>query len=332
MKSRYKIEDLTLKDDSLEEQSRTRKIFQELRLRAMKGKSLSEHEKNFMGMALKLSIIDTESIDDFPVLDNYKFKNLYLVYFRDISGGSVYFKPNGQIIYQLGPEELKKDLKYLYEKAQEWDIMVNGKSQTNELMNVAALEVRNELDILDNLPEHTNDPYAKGRFRYRYRRWAVLLQNKYIYCKSLELFEQFDKSDFVLRLNGNDIEITAYTLIHVMTRHFSQITKQYPTSKSFHNEDFKPQYLTMNLQAIFNLIDEAKIRILPASCIYFVYRKRNYALWISEKTRAVKGMGSIKYLRIDTFYPLEDQGVLDKISAEGKFHMLNPEVSIYLKN
>jgi hypothetical protein len=332
MKSRYKIEDLTLKDDSFEEHSRMREIFQKLRSIAMRGKFLSEFEKDFMGTALKLSIIDTESIDDYPILDNYKFKSLYLVYFRDITGGGVYFKHIGQNIYQLSPEELKKDLKYLYEKAQEWDIMVNGRSQPNEMMKAAAIEVRRELAILDNLPENKNDPYAKGRFRYRYKRWAVLLQNKYIYCKSLELFEQFDPSDFVLRLNGNEIEITESTIIHVLARHFSQITKQFSTSKSFHNEDFKPDYLTTNLQNIFNLIDEAAITLLPTRCIYFLFRNRKYALWISDKTKAVKGKGEVRYLRIETFYPLEDQFVLDKISAEGKFHSLNPEVSIYLKD
>lgn len=330
MKSRYRIDELDLKDDSPEEQFRTRKIFLDLRSRALKGKSLTEHEKNFMGLGLKLSIIDSETIDDYPVLENYKFKSLYLIYFRDISGGGNYIKYIGRDLYKPTPEELNKDLKYLHEKAQEWDKLVNLKSQPNELMNEVAIEARNEIEILNNLPEHKVDPYFKGRFTYRYRRMATLLQNKYIYCKSLELFEQFDQSDFVLSLNGCNIEVTPFTIIHILTRHFSQITKQYPTSKSFHNEDFKPEYLTINLQNIFDHIDEAAICIIPTRCIYFKYKNRNYAIWISEKTKTVRGKGTIKYTRMDTFYPIEDHDSLEDIVANSNYYPINNELGIYL--
>ena len=43
----YEIEDLDLKNNSEEEQLRTRLIFEDLKLKAQNGVSLTEHEKDF---------------------------------------------------------------------------------------------------------------------------------------------------------------------------------------------------------------------------------------------------------------------------------------------
>jgi hypothetical protein len=337
MKCRYKPEELHLKDDSPEEHSRVRETFNKLRDRAVQNKPLFEYEKDFLGRCLKFSIVDHETIDDFPSLDNSKFKSLYLVYFRDLNGAGIYTKyagydeKKGHLLYNPPQSEVQQDLHYLIGKAEEWNGLINSTAQPNELMKETSIEARNEIHELEKIPEFQNDPYYKGRFRYRNKRKAVLLQSKYIHCLALELFETHAPSDFILNLYGYEVEITPYLIIHILTRHFSQITKQYPTTKSFHNEEFKPGLLGIELKKIFEEIDKSHIiKTFPTTNIQFRYRNTDYSLWISKKSKTVKGEGTIEYLRVDTFYPIEERQALDKLKKEYKLQMINSDLGVYL--
>jgi hypothetical protein len=331
MRHFYKKEELNLMDDSPEEQTRVRKIFLTLKDKAKQGKFMTEIEKDFMGICLKLSKIDKETVDEFPTLDNYKFKSLYLIYFRDLTGGSKYTKYIGEELYTPIATEVRNDLDYLYQKANEWDNLLNKKVQSTELLSQVSTETRNEIKCLENVPEFKSDPFIKGRFTYRFKKIAILLQSKYIYCKSLEWYELYDPSDFILTLNNLEIEITSYSIIHILTRHFSKITKQYPTKKSFHNDDFMPEFLPQNLKRIFEAFEESNLlNAFRQGNIQFRYKKRDYSIWISEKRKTIKGMGTIKYLRVDTFYPIEDNHLQQKLKTDLKLIQINPDLGLYI--
>ena len=50
--------------------------------------------------------------------------------------------------------------------------------------------------------------------------------------------------------------------------------------------------------------------------IPFKYKGNKYGLWIEKSTRSIKNQGVVEYLRIKTFYPIEDNRDLDKLDQE----------------
>lgn len=120
----FDINELTLSDNSGEEQMRTRKIFDTLKQKAISGDFLTEHEKEFFCTGVKLSLLNDGKIEDYPCCDNPKFKFLYLVYFHDLTGGKGFYKPKGTAIIKVEPTEAQLDLEYLYAKADEWETTI----------------------------------------------------------------------------------------------------------------------------------------------------------------------------------------------------------------
>lgn len=60
----YSIDELNLKDSSEEEQIRTRKIFDNIKERSINELFISEHEKDFFCLGVKLSLLDDGKIED----------------------------------------------------------------------------------------------------------------------------------------------------------------------------------------------------------------------------------------------------------------------------
>ena len=81
MKQNFSINELQLKNDSVEELNRTREIFDVLKEKAIKGEPLSEHEKEFFCLLLKLSLLNDGNWDTYSCCDNYKFQFLYFLAF-----------------------------------------------------------------------------------------------------------------------------------------------------------------------------------------------------------------------------------------------------------
>jgi hypothetical protein len=52
----YKIEELSMRDDSAEEQVRTRNIFEDLKKKVNQGETLSHHEIEFFCTCVKLGV------------------------------------------------------------------------------------------------------------------------------------------------------------------------------------------------------------------------------------------------------------------------------------
>ncbi len=109
----YSIEELNLKNDSEEEQIRTRKIFENIKERCKNNEPVTEHEKDFFCLGVKLSLLkDDGRLEDYSCCDNYKFKMIYRSYFHDLSGNGEYEKVKRMTIYQVGEEEKNKDISY----------------------------------------------------------------------------------------------------------------------------------------------------------------------------------------------------------------------------
>ena len=130
----FQIDELKLKDSSNSEQVRARKIFEVLKQKAINNETLTEHEKEFFCLAVKISLLNDGTLEDYPCCDNYKFKYLYLTYFRDLSGGISYQKVKGTSLYKVEINEVQADLQYLYDKAGDWDKIVLKTNHPDQLL------------------------------------------------------------------------------------------------------------------------------------------------------------------------------------------------------
>ena len=252
----YKREELDLKDDSPEEQQRTREIFEKLKEKAIKGEKLSEHEKDFFCLGVKLSQLDDGRMEDYDCCANYKFKIIYLAYFHDLSGLGTYQKVKGTALYSPERQEIENDIAYLTRVESEWRKIVITTNHSSELLQQISKETRQDLSELEKTKGKLL--FRRDRIRHIIDRRKIILQSKYIYCMALQIFEMFDEKEFILNINEEEIEINEFSIIHILNRHFAQTTKPDPT-KSFHIEDFEPKYLNKQLKDIFEDIDKSEL-------------------------------------------------------------------------
>lgn len=327
----FSRDELNLRNDSDMEQVRTRKIFEALKEKAMKRETLSEYEKEFFCLHVKVSLLNDGNIEDYVCCDNYIFKFLYLAYFRDLTGRSAFYKYKGTTIYKVEPSEVQQDLNYLHGKSEEWDIIVQKTKHTDQLLQQLTIETRNEIKHLDHQPEFYNDRNAKGSFKYIFKRKSIILHSKYIYCIALEIFEALKPDDLILNINSTVIEFNEYSLVHILNRHFASTIKQYDTKKSFHNMDFKPRILSVQLKVILFEIDKSELLATKTiDKIGFQFNGTDYLLWTSEKTKSVRGKGNIFYRRIDSFYPVLDMEEKNKLVANYNLIKLSESLSAYV--
>jgi hypothetical protein len=321
-----------MKDDTIAEQVRTRKIFEVLKAKAIKQEILTEQEKDFFCLGLKLSSLNDGVWEDYSCCDNYKFKNLYLTYFRDLTGGTAFLKVSGMTVYKVEANEAQQDLQYLYDKSDEWDLVIQKPNHNGQLLQQISAETRNDLKNLSNLPEFNNDPFIKGSFKYIFKKRAILLQSKYIYCIALEIFENLKPADLLLEINSIQIEFNEFSLVHILNRHFAEIAKQFITNKSFHNEDFKPRILSVQLKEILHDIDCSKLLVGKSIAkIGFQQNGIDYIIYTSEKEKSVKGnKGNIIYRRLDTFFPVTETTEYNNLISTSKLITINQTLSVYV--
>ncbi len=324
----FKIDELVFKDDSEAEQLRVRKIFETLKEKAIKHEFLSEHEKNFFCLAVKISQRPDGVWEDYPCCDNFKFQQLYLIYSKDLQGGSKYYKVNKQ---KVEPNEVREDLDYLYKKAEDWEEIIHKVNHKDQLLQEISIEARKDLKNLDNLPEFVNGLYSKGSFLYIFKKRTILLYSKFIYCYALEFFEKLTQIDLIFEINGKQIEFNEFSLIHILSRHFAELTKPYNTKKTFHIRDFEPMILIAHLKEVLNKIDASKVLIGKSiDKIGFQLNGIDYLIWTSEREKFIKGTGKVVYRRLETFYPLSDLAEKTKLITTADKIKIDETLSVYI--
>ncbi|SEB21966.1 hypothetical protein [Pedobacter hartonius] len=329
---KYKPAELTLRDDSEKEQQRTRTIFEDLRLLAKDNKQLSEHEKNFLCTGIKLSAVDDDSIDNYLACDNFKFKFLYLIYFHDLTGGGRYSMPSKLEMIEVPLILRQQQLQYLNDKSTEWLAIINTLNHTEELLNQVSFEARNELKWLDSQEEFKNGFMFGGRNRYNAKRKAILLQSKYIHCIAKEIFETAPVEEFILAINGENLEFNEFSLVHILNRHYAEMVKQYSVGKSFHTEDFYPRMLHTQLADIFKEVDNSGVlKNADLKRIAFKFSGSDYIVYTELKTKQVKGVGNVQFRRIQTFYPVNEKAVVDELRSDYVLIQLNNDLAVYTK-
>lgn len=326
----YNIDELTMQDNSQEEQYRTREIFEVLKEKAINNEFISEHEADFFCSGVRLSFLDDGKIEDYSCCSNYKFVSLYLDYYRDLSGHSNYEKIRGVGVYNPGINEIKKDVAYLNNVKNHWASIVSITNHSNELLKHISKEAREDLKSVERnkgklLFKREKDKYAIDKMK-------VLLQSKFIYCLALKIFEMHSSDDFILNLNGHDIEFNEYSITHILSRHFAEITRPNP-NRSFHNENFIPRQLNIQLKSILEAINNSGVYAnQPIQKIAFKFQNKDYLIWTNEQTKQVAGIGNINYIRLETFYPIENRVDIQDLNTNYTLVQINEEISVYLKN
>lgn len=324
----FKIEELVLLNDSIEEQDRTRKIFENLKSKAISGEEMSEHEKDFFCQGVKLSKLDDGKLEDYTCCNNFKFKMTYLSYFQDLSGLGQYEKVKGTSIYNPDRKEIYRDIEYLKKESNSWNSIISITNHDNELLQQISKETRNDLKSIEKSKGRLL--FRRDKEKYILSKRATLLQSKYIYCMALQTFEMFDRKEFIISLNGIEIEINEFSIIHILNRHYSEITKT-NSSKSFHIEDFEPKYLNKQLGIIFQEIDKSELyKNCSIKRVAFRYKSIDYTIWINERTKQIKGKGNVSFYRLETFYPITDQKELSELMANQDLKKINDELSVYI--
>lgn len=328
----FKIDELDFGDDSEESQSQSRRIFEVLKQKAIKREFLSEHEKEFFCTGVKLSLLNDGTWEDYECCENPKFKFLYLTYFRDLTGATPVFKPRQLQLEKVMRDEVERDLAFLDIKAKEWDALIMKSNHPEEMLNQISKETRLELKAFNKQYDIISKPYIKWTYFYEYKKKAILLHSRYIYCIALEIFETLEVSDRILEINNEAIEFNEFSLIHIVNRHYSEVAKQFDTKKTFHNEDFRPRILPGQLKDILNEIDKSNwFKEMPIDKIAFQLNGDSYLIWTSLESRSVKGKGIVNYRRLNTFYRITDTTELTNLNKYS-LRLIRDGLYVYTSN
>jgi hypothetical protein len=325
----YTVEELNLKNESEEEQVRTRKIFDDLKNRATDNKKFFEREKDFFCTCLKLSDLNDGKPEDFDVCKDSIFKELYLTYFHNNLSEPFYKHKKGNGIVQVGHHEKIKDFKILMNISDQWYEEIKIENHSDRILQELSIETRRELKDLDTKYPPLLRKFAKKQDDYRLKKDKIILQSKFIYLLVKSVIENNDEKDFQIPFSGEIVEFTIFSLVHIVSRHYSEAIKDNP-DKTYHYENFYPTELHIDLNNILLEIDKANlIDINKTDNIIFKFRKIVYQLYIQKKWESRKGKGNIQIFRIQTFYPIYSELKLNGLAENFNEIELNQDLSVY---
>ncbi|MDN3593961.1 hypothetical protein [Zunongwangia endophytica] len=315
--------------DSDEEQKRTREIFEELEKRAKAEKPLLEREKDFFCRCLKLSdyVVDGNP-EDYQVCNDFLFKHLYPIYFSSGLKSDAVYKPHKGKLYLVPLNERIKDLKFLYSTQIKWLKKIETTNHSDQLLQTLASETRNDLKKLKR--KEGTLFFKKQKKQYALKKEKQILHSKFIYLLVKKTIQNYEESDFKFEFMGKNVEIDAYSLIHIINRHYAEIIKE-NTDKTYHIEDFEPDLLHIKLKDILNQIEEKKVAISNTEKIAFRYNDQDYRIWLKERVKFKKGIGKIEFSRLETFYPIGDEQELKDLSENFKLIVINEQLQTYIE-
>ena len=325
--------DLQILSNSEEEQERTRKVFEYLKLLASNNEFMTEQEKTFFCMCVKNSLLNDGNVSNYLCCENYLFKELYLTYWADLTGTGRYTKLYGCDIKEVPLSEKQADLEKLISTAKDWEELVIKENHSEKLLQAMSKEARESIKLLNKEPEFNpqNNPFFKGSFLYKYKKWNLILYAKYIYLMAKEVFEYSTKEEFHFNLCGQSIEMDELSIIHILQRHFGEGVKKFQSGKSHFYGEFKPKELNNQFRDILARIEQSQT--LTAGDIFklpFLYKQHPYMIWISKKTKQEKGQkGNIKFLHLSSFHPIKDKDLLIDLENNYELILIDNELSIY---
>lgn len=327
----FSPDELEFKEDSFAEQVRTRKIFEELKKRAIAGKSLLEREKRFLCFGLKISYIEKDGKpEDFKFCDDFIFRELYLTYFHNNLSGPFHKAKRGKIVEVTQKEQIQ-DFKKLQAFSNKWQKEIEKTNHKDQVLQELASETRKDLKELDKKYPRIVRRFRKQQDKYRLQKDKIIMQSKFIYHLTKSVIEDYDKSEFEIPFSGQTVELTIYSFVHIISRHYSEHIKD-KLDKTYHYDHFYPKELHLDLRNILKEIDKLnRIDINNTDNIIFEYKNVVYHLWIQKKIKQVKGKGNVSFNRIQSFYPIYDKDKISAIESDYEKVELNENLKVYIE-
>lgn len=285
-------------------------IVQSLYTKAYNNEPLSLAEERFIGGIIEqLRDKDgkrAQKIEDFEGCKNYHFRSRYLLYVNDLNGHKKVMDYYGPI-----PEKIKvKDTAFLQKTYEEWETQLEGKLNGFGLINYVAQELKHQLKELNRFAIRLQ---IGSRYK-EYLRKTLFLHAKYIYLLVKEFYEELGQNEEHIEIRGNGILVDGFTYVHTMFRHYASHIKQHQMNKSYHfdqNIGFKevPNFL-------YKTLESYKALALPfdGRHIYFNFNGTSYAIWFRPFKKSLPGNVQKEYLRVQTFYPIENPMEISKLS------------------
>ena len=327
----YLQEELDIKNGSESEQIRTRKIFDDLKEKALNGKFLLEREKEFLCMGLNLTIHESDGRpENFDFCNDYIFRELYLTYFHNNLAGPFHKAKKGKIV-EVSEREQIKDFKRLQSISNQWYKQIEITNHKDQVLQELAIETRKDLKELDKKYPRLIRRFRAKQDKYRLQKDKIILQSKFLYHMIKSMKQDYDQSEFEIPFSGQVVELTDYSLVHITNRHYAEPIKDKP-EKSFHYQNFYPKELHIDLRNILTEID--KLRLIDLNLtdnVVFEFDGVVYQLWIQKRTKQVKGKGNVVFNRIQSFYPIYDQEKLSEINTNYDKTKINDKLELYLK-
>jgi hypothetical protein len=313
-----------------EEHERLRAIFDDLVTRGKVGKKLSMIEQEFVFHGITFF---NENPNNFPFVEDARFRSHYLTYSFDLSGGSKYWTARGGQYIQIPPIERDNDLNYLLTEAERWKGKVDPKCQYPEgLMKEVAKEAREDRKSLDKYHNIAGRPELVGTYFYENLTSGLYLRAGANYVFGKKYWEETAPANLSFTFCGEVIEFTEYSMIHILNRHFAERTKQYPSGKDYHTEDIIPWAMPKQVKEIMTQINASGLlKKQHKTEVNLKYKGEIYQFWADYQDRFVKGhKGPIQYKRVQSFYRATDSGVLAKLKSGYKEVSLSTDLSVFV--
>ncbi|WP_294733874.1 hypothetical protein [uncultured Flavobacterium sp.] len=327
----YTVQDLEIVNGfKEEEQIRTRKIFENLKLRASNNGKFLEREKDFLYTGLKISLLDDGKTEHFDACVDPIFKELYLTYFHNNLSEPFYKHKKGKGIVEVSEFEKLKDFKTLISISGEWYEAIKKENHKDLILQELSIEARSNLKDFETRYSPLLKKFKKGQDDYRLQKCKIILHSKFVYLLVKSIIENNNNEDFKIPFSNEVVEFTLYSLVHIVNRHYAEQIKNNP-NKTYHYENFYPKELHVDLKNILIKIDEFElINLDKTDNVIFKSNNVVYKLYIHKRYKQVKGQGNVKIYRIQTFYPIYSNIEKQKISEHYREVSVDGDLSFFV--
>lgn len=308
-------------------------IFFDIKNRVDQGTPISFHETHhfceFLWAASRKKIPGYD-FNAYNICEDYFFLYAFKEYWDDLHGlydhneWSIGRKP-------ITRTEIQQDVLKLDQISQNWDSVINITNHPEALLNLISKEARDQIKELDQLPEFYEYGFLNKNYAYKYKLKFILLRSKYVYLKVKDLFDELRVATWNLNLGTRDIELDAYSMIHIISRHYPIGKKHVRVDKTDHDRSIHPNDIVSTLTKLFSGIPSALIPHLDSNKIYFEFENRIYVLWIVPAKRpALTGGGHVQFERIGSFYPLEEPTEVLRVKSDMNLTDIGNGFKIYM--
>lgn len=216
--------------------------------------------------------------------------------------------------------------------------------EQNKLKNEIKKETKNQIrDYESDLSKNFKTLNTNYSLESSYT--MLILHSKFVYLLCIRIIETFNTINnfHKLILNNTEIRFTQMSLVHILIRHYSPLSKisEHNIKKSNHELDFPPEHIHLQLEKIFsdidtssvvkninlfeNLNDKKKIQI------NFQFKGITYRVWVSLNQNKNE-KGKIPFKEIETFHPLDNEDDLNTMKLNFKKEKINDELYLYVPN